>query len=439
MPVYRFRMNRGKNMDGIGNRGIIARIRARTPQGYCTDEDIVVASASGSRFTDADGKTYLDFTSGIFTNSFGHCYPPFVAAEIRAVGLMDNVHGRRTEAECHFYEELAPLLPFPDYKLIPYNDGGYAVDRGLSDIINYFDKQRIPIAAFRGGFHGKTMGTKLTINETAHAALFDNFQVDYPHCYRCPWHKERQTCGLHCLGEVIAKLKERRAKAVIFEPVQGAAVVVPPREFMTGFADFCRENGIIMFADEVLTGGGRTGYFLASYGLWGICPDIVSLTKGLANGRPLSVLCEREYITENPYAVRPGERSSTFAAHPVNLAVASAVLEELKKGEIFVRVRRSGVMLREELERLAAMFPSVGDVRSAGLMGAVEFVKSRSGKEPDAALAREVFFRARQNGLEAILSGHILRLAPPLNVAAADLEEGMAILRRSIEQVTKKG
>ena len=91
---------------------------------------------------------------------------------------MDNVHGRRTEAECHFYEELAPLLPLPDYKLIPYNDGGYAVDRGLSDIINYFDKQRIPIAAFRGGFHGKTMGTKLTINETAHAALFDNFQVD---------------------------------------------------------------------------------------------------------------------------------------------------------------------------------------------------------------------------------------------------------------------
>lgn len=391
MPVYRFRMNRGKNMDGIGNRGIIARIRARTPQGYCTDEDIVVASASGSRFTDADGKTYLDFTSGIFTNSFGHCYPPFVAAEIRAAGLMDNVHGRRTEAECHFYEELASLLPLPDYKLIPYNDGGYAVDRGLSDIINYFDKQRIPIAAFRGGFHGKTMGTKLTINETAHAALFDNFQVDYPHCYRCPWHKERQTCGLHCLGEVIAKLKERRAKAVIFEPVQGAAVVVPPREFMTGFADFCRENGIIMFADEVLTGGGRTGYFLASYGLWGICPDIVSLTKGLANGRPLSVLCEREYITENPYAVRPGERSSTFAAHPVNLAVASAVLKELKKGEIFVRIRRSGVMLREELERLAAMFPSVGDVRSAGLMGAVEFVKSRSGKEPDAALAREVF------------------------------------------------
>ena len=106
-------------MDGIGNRGIIARIRARTPQGYCTDEDIVVASASGSRFTDADGKTYLDFTSGIFTNSFGHCYPPFVAAEIRAAGLMDNVHGRRTEAECHFYEELAPLLPLPDYKLIP--------------------------------------------------------------------------------------------------------------------------------------------------------------------------------------------------------------------------------------------------------------------------------------------------------------------------------
>ena len=91
MPVYRFRMNRGKNMDGIGNRGIIARIRARTPQGYCTDEDIVVASASGSRFTDADGKTYLDFTSGIFTNSFGHCYPPFVAAEIRAAGLMDAI------------------------------------------------------------------------------------------------------------------------------------------------------------------------------------------------------------------------------------------------------------------------------------------------------------------------------------------------------------
>ncbi len=425
-------------MAGTGNNDIIKRISAHTPKGYCTEGNIAVSSGSGSYFIDMDGKKYLDFTSGIFTNSFGHCYPPLIAAETAAARQMDNVHGRRTLAECLFYEELAPLMPAADYKFIPYNDGGYAVDRGLSDIINFHNKERIPIAAFRGGFHGKTMGGKLAINETAHAALFDNFQLDYPHCYRCPWHKTPKSCSLHCLKETIAGLKARQAKAIIFEPVQGAAVIIPPTDFMQGLANFCHDSHIVVFADEVLAGGGRTGHFLASFGLFGISPDVVTITKGLANGRPLSVLCEREYITDNPYASRPGERSSTFAAHPVNLAVAAVVLSRLKSENIFARVRASGTLLNEALNRLKGENPFIGDVRSVGLMGAVEFVKSREAKEPNPELAQKAFARARQNGLEIILSGHILRLAPPLNISADELQAGMRILSQSLAEIMKE-
>lgn len=434
MREHRFQRRKENNMDGYGNKEIIAKIQQYTPTGYCQNEDIVVATAQGCRFTDISGKEYLDFTSGIFTNTFGHCFKPLIEKEIEQINKCDNIHNRRSLAELELYQALQMFMPDESYKFIPYNDGGYAVDRALSDIINYYNKERIPIAAFRGGFHGKTMGTKLTINETAKAALFENFQLEYPNCYRCPWKKKRSNCGMICVQKTCEKLKEKGAKAIIFEVIQGAGVIIPPQGFWQKIADFCQHNNIVMFADEVLTAGGRTGYFLASYGLYHIKPDVISITKGLANGRPLSVICEKKYITENQYAKRIGERSSTFASHPVNMAVAAKNLECLRQYDIFANVQKMGDILSKELAKIKSCHQEIGDVRSVGLMGAIEFVKTQESQEPYTELCRKIFYQARLNGLETILSGHILRLAPPLNITQKDLLEGMQILALSIKE-----
>lgn len=405
------------------------------PRGYVDlEHDIAITKARGSILRDLNGKKYYDLSSGIFTNSFGHCYWPLVWAAVKQKLLMDNVHGRRTPAELLFYRQLAEYMPENDYRFIPYNDGGYAIDRGLTDIVNHFDGKRIGIGVFRGAFHGKTMATKLIFNETVKPALFNNIQIDFPYCYRCP--KSSSCRNIDCLPDILSQLAQGGVSVLLFEPILGAAgVIIPPEQFWEKIAIFCKSRGILLFADEVLTGGGRTGHFLASSGKYGMTPDIIALTKGLANGHPLSVLCERQYITENEYAARVWERSSTFAAHPMGLAIAAASLGQLKKHNIFTHVRILEDEFGGALTRIKESCCYVGDVRFIGLMGAIEFVEDRNSKVPFPAFASKVFERCRQNGLEVIPGGHIIRLAPPLNIDEKTLAAAMSLLRRSIQDV----
>ncbi len=420
------------------NSRLLEELGRYLPAGCIRAKDPVPVSGSGSFYIDAQGKEYLDFSSGIFTNSFGHGCERLNRAGYEQAGRLANIHGRHCVAELTFYRRLSAYLPAKDYKAIPYNDGGYTIDRGLSDVINHYGKQRIGIAAYRNGFHGKTQAVKLLINETRKAALYDNFQIDFPDCYRCPWKKERASCDMECEKEACRKLREKEARALIFEPVQGAGIYVPPPGYWKAMEKFCKEQGILLFADEVLTGGGRTGEYLACTH-FGIVPDLIALTKGLANGKPLSVLLEREYLTKNKYASRPMERASTFAAHPEALAVAGELLLMLKEGDVLSHVKRCGKLLAEGLAELPERFLQVGDARSFGCMAAVEFVRDKTSKEPDPAFSMRVFDRCRENGLETIGGGHILRLAPPLNITKADLLRGLAILAKSIAEIQREG
>lgn len=420
------------------NREVLEQLRKYVPEGCIGEGEPVPVRGRGSWYEDAAGKWYLDFSSGIFTNTFGHGCERLCRAGEEQARLLANIHGRHSEAELRFYRCLFPYLPGDDYRAIPYNDGGYAIDRGLTDIINYFGRRRIGIGAYRNGFHGKTQGAKLLINETEKATFYDNFQIDFPHCYRCPWKKNHASCSMECAEEACRILEEKKAGALVYEPVQGSGIVIPPRPYWEIMQQFCRKQGILMFADEVLTGGGRTGEYLASV-YFGTAPDMIALTKGLANGKPLSLLLEREYITQNPYGVRPMERSSTFAGHPEALAVAAELLKMLEEESILEHVRRCGELLKQGLLELYGAFPEIGDVRSLGLMGAVEFVGSREGKEPHPGLCARVFEQCREQGLETIRNGNILRLAPPLNIKEEDLLLGIRILRESIFLVRAGG
>lgn len=415
------------------NRDIINQLKNYIPEGCIQEGDHIPVKGKGCWYQDANGKKYLDFSSGIFTNSFGHGCDGINMAGYRQAELLSNIHGRHSQAELLFFKRLFLHLPADDYKAIPYNDGGYTIDRGITDIINYFNKQRIGIGAFRGGFHGKTQAVKLLINETEKAAFYDNFQIDFPYCYRCPFNKKKDCCNMECAEEACSILKERQAGAIVFEPVQGSGIVIPPKGYWEKMQDFCRSRNILMFADEVLTGGGRVGSYLAST-YFKIVPDMIALTKGLANGKPLSVLLEREYITKNRFAARPLERSSTFAAHPESLAVAAELLNLLDRDNVIENVQVCGKILEQGLIGIAERFGTIGETRCIGLMAAVEFVKDKESRLPFTQMGKLVFQKCRKNGLETIESGHILRLAPPLIISKADLISGLEILEKSIAE-----
>lgn len=427
----------GNKQEGDMNREVIRQLKKYLPEGCVRDDDPIPVKGNGSRYYDRDGKEYLDFSSGIFTNTFGHGCEEINLAAYHQAGRLGNIHGRHSEAELGFYHRLFPYLPADDYKAMPYMDGGYTIDRGLTDIINYYGKKRIGIGAFRNGFHGKTQAVKLLVNETEAAALYHNFLIDFPNCYRCPWKKQKGKCHMECVEGAIQELKKNDARAIIFELVQGSGILIAPEGYWQKIYQFCRHHGILMFADEVLTGGGRTGSYLAS-SLYGIVPDMIAITKGLANGKPLSLLLERDFMTHNQYAVRPLERASTFAAHPEALAAAEKVLELLERDHIIERVRILGELMKEELLNMAAHFKNIGEVRSLGLMAAVEFVIDKESRKPFVPMGETVFRQCRRNGLETIWSGHILRIAPPLNIEKEDLLAGLNLLKESIAQTEKE-
>ncbi len=410
----------------MDNHQLLEELAQYVPPGYLEGCTHFPMRGCGERYWDVRGNAYLDWSSGIFTNTFGHD-----GFSMPAVSL-SNIHGRHALVELEFLKMLFVHLPAADYKAVVYGDGGgYTMDRGLTVLHQYFGKRRVRIAAFAGGFHGKTQATKLLINRTEHAAFFHNCQIPFPNCYRCPWGETQGNCAGRCIAETCNFLEEEHIDVLVFEPVQGSGIIPPPAGYWRELGQFCRERGILLFADEVLTGGGRTGQYLASTA-FGIVPDLLVLTKGLANGLPLSVLLMRDFLVQNPYSTRYLEYSSTFLAVPFLLEAGCQVLEAMEDQDILYRVQRLGPVLGEGLLRLKERFPCIGDVRWVGLMAAVEFVRDRETKEPDPAMGTAVFSQCEAQGLELIPGGHILRMAPALNTTRENLARGLWLLEAGI-------
>ena len=390
----------------------------------------IVSSGSGSYYTTIDGKTFLDFSSGIFTNTFGHGNRDIADAVYRTLCSVSNIHGRQWAGMLELCRRLFRMIPYGDYRAVFWGDGGaYAVDRVLTELYYFFGKRKYSLAAFDCGFHGKTQACKMALDDKESAAYFRASKIPAPYCFRCPCGKSRGSCSLECVSCAEEKLKQCKAEVFLFEPVLGSAVIVPPAEYWLRIQDFCRANNILMAADDVLTAGGRTGTFTACEG-FGIVPDVLIMTKGLANGLPLSAMLIRPSLAENPFSSRTFNYSSTFMGVPALLEAASEVLRKIESENIIENVRQRGSQLAEGLAEIQSMLPDViGDVRSRGLMAAVEFVNDDTG--------RKVFASAENNGLELIPSGRIIRLGPPLNITAEDLSLGLRLLEQSIEEALR--
>jgi 4-aminobutyrate aminotransferase-like enzyme len=398
----------------------------------------VFASGSGSVLTDADGNEYLDFAAGTFTQSIGHCHPEVAAALSRQAWLLWNVHDSATTDRAALGEVLASLLPEQLDTYAFFTTGAEVVEAALRVVAAVAAPGRNRVGALRHGFHGKTLGARMLVHwDIGNQSFAGNSILGYsPYCYRCPLGLKYPSCQTRCADLVVRHIATKsQVSALIFEPVLGAAgVIVPPPGYWDKISQACRDNGVLLVADEVLTGGGRTGTFLACTGL-GIEPDLVLLAKGLASGFPFAVLAGRSDVLRRPEAAAAGSTASTFGGNPLGIAAALATLTVLDRDGLVARAAGLAESLRVGLAYLSKRHPMIGDVRWAGLLFGLEFVRDRDSREPAPEMARAVYRTALDLGLRTALGGNILRLAPPFTLTADELDRGLRLLDEALTRV----
>ncbi len=428
-------------MTGPRQRELLTREAVHLAPGG-TDEAVlgerVYASGAGCTLTDVDGNSYLDFAAGTLTQSIGHCHPDVVAALARQATLLWNVHDSATAQRADLCDLLAELLPGHLDTYAFFSTGAEVVEAALRVVAAVAEPGRNRVAALRHGFHGKTQGARMLVHwDIGNQSFAGNSILGYsPYCYRCPLGLRYPSCETRCADLVVRHIATKpQVSALIFEPVLGAGgVIVPPEGYWDKIAKACRDNGVLLVADEVLTGGGRTGTFLACAWL-GIEPDLVLLAKGLASGFPFAVLAGRSEILRRPEAAAAGSTASTFGGNPLGIAAALATLAVIKRDGLIERAAALADTMRQRLNEIQQRHPIVGEVRGAGLLFGLEFVNDRVTREPAPDLAGSVYRTALDLGLRTALGGHVLRLAPPFTLTPDELNHGLDLLDRALTVV----
>ena len=406
--------------------------------------DLIIESGSGCYVKDVDGNQYIDFVQGIAVNALGHCHPRVVKA------MQDQVANLITASfnlvnyptTLKLAERLAKLAPGSLDCIFFSNSGGEAND-GAMKLARAYTK-RPAIIAFKGSFHGRTMGaTSITGSNSKYRKYVEPlvgsiYFAPYPTKDLCPAGydaKQRAEYSLHEIESLFKYLvAPETVAAIIVEPVQGeGGYVVPDRSFLQGLRQICDQHGILLIFDEVQCGYGRTGRMFASEAV-GVTPDIITLGKAMAGGFPMSAIVSTQKIMSEWH---PGMHGTTFGGHPVAAAAALAVLDEYEESHILEHCNQMGDYLNSRLLELAAKYPVIGDVRGIGLMRAVEFVHQ------DGSPAGDIFSALRQycqdHGLLVLgcgVYGNGLRFATPLNITKEDLEAGLAIFTEALEAVS---
>ncbi len=395
---------------------------------------VVLAKASGARIRDADGNHYLDLTSFFGVAAVGHRNRAVVQAVRRQAGrllhAMGDVHP--ADAKAVFLRELRAWLPAPDYRALLSLNGSDAVECALK--FAAAATGRAGIIAFEGAYHGLTTGA---LEVTAGRVFRQPFMMALSsRADFVPFPTEKGPDPEAVLKRVrrLARRKRSQPGAIIVEPVQGrAGIRVPPRGFLRALADLAREDGLVLIVDEVYTGVGRTGKFLAC-DHEGVVPDILCLGKALGGGVPLSVCLMRPWVAE---AVRASEgeapHTSTFLGHPLGCAAGTAVLRELRRRGLCERARRIGEVLERRGQEWAERWGMVRDVRGLGAMVGVEL---STGKAACAvtrlALERGVILLTEGE------AGNVLAFTPPLVMSDADLRTGLDIVESCLEDVARE-
>jgi 4-aminobutyrate aminotransferase/(S)-3-amino-2-methylpropionate transaminase len=427
----------------VTNSGAYASMAAReryVPRGLGNTHPIFVARAEGSRVWDTDGREYLDFVSGISVLNVGHCHPRVVQAVRDQASRL--THTCFQVAMYEEYVELAARLcglvgdgPGNSHKAVLFTTGAEAIENAVK--IARAHTQRQAIVAFNGAFHGRTL---LALSLTAASPAYrQNFGPLAPEIYHAPypdeyrgWTTDEAFASLDNLFST--EVVPAQVAAVVVEPQLGEGGFVPaPAAFLQRLRDLTRRHGIVLILDEIQSGFGRTGKMFG-YEHAGIEPDVVVVAKSLAGGLPLSAVVGKADIMDAPL---PGGLGGTFAGNPLACAAALAVLDVFDAEDLVACGARLGAQVRDGLLHLQARVPQIGDVRGLGCMLAMEFVKDRTTKEADAAVAQRVIDTARDHGLLLLTCGphkNVVRLLPPLTATPEEIARGLEILDQAVQE-----
>ncbi len=408
---------------------------------YTRGYPLVVDSGAGAMVRDVDGNVFLDFAAGIAVCATGHSHPEVVKAVQQQAERLLHISGT------DFYvpnmvalaKKLSDLAPGSALKKVYFGNSGAEAIEAAMKLARYHTRRKNFIA-FYGCFHGRTFGAlSLTSSKTIQRRNFGpfvpgSFHTPYAYCYRCPLNLTYPGCEVACaefMERTLFKtvVEPESVAAIVVEPIQGeGGYVVPPKEFFRVITDIALRHGILIIADEVQCGMGRTGKFWASEH-FDFVPDILASAKGLASGLPLGAVIASEDIMD----WTPGAHASTFGGNPVSCAASLKTIELIENG-LMENARVQGEHLAKGLNHLREKYPVIGDVRGLGLMRAIEIIKPRAVKDTkNKSLRDKILLKAFERGLLILGCGeNSVRFCPSLVISREQVECAISILDDSI-------
>ncbi len=402
---------------------------------------VVFESGQGCTLTDVDGNIYLDFSSGIYVTTLGHCHPKVTEAVQKAAATLMNAHDFTTPIKTRLCETLAEVLPGDLNGFQFYDCGTAAVEAGLRVLRAGSGKHEM-LSCFYD-FHGKTYGavSLAEIRSPVYGAVRapGMHLLPRPNPYRPHWTKPDGTIDTGKYIEFYAEYLDRATvnavAGFVLEPIQGwGGSVIPPDDFFPKLRKLCDQRNILLMADEVLTCWGRTGKWLCLEH-WNVVPDVVSIGKGFGNGFPVTCVAVREKFKESFEAI---SASSSYGGNPMACAAALASIEVIQEENLNERALHLGELAMKRMKKMLDEHKIVGDVRAKGCLMGIELVKDRKTKEPFHEAGKLVYQKAFRKGLAWIPAGHILRMSPPIVMEDEVLLKGLDLIDEAIGETAKE-
>ena len=398
----------------------------------------------GVTLTDVDGNKYLDFSSGIYVTSLGHCHPKVSEAISYWSKKLMNAHDFTTPVKEKLMEKMAEVLPGNLNAIQLYSDGTSAVEAAVRAARAILNKHEF-ISCYRD-FHGKSMAA-VSCAQMIRGDVYSYgptrapgfYMVPRPDPYRPLWQKEDGSIDtdryIEFYEQFIQESTVGNLAGFVLEPVQGwGGSIFPPDDFFPKLKDLCDRYECLLIDDEILAGMGRTGEWLC-LNHWEVQPDIITLGKSFGNGFPVTAIVVKEEFGD---ALEKISASSSYGGNPMACAAALASIEVIEEEDILENVRDVGVKIMVRMLKMKESHPIIGDVKGKGFLLGIELVKDKATKEPFEEAGKLVYQKAFRKGLAWIPAGHILRMSPPLIMDERCAMLGLDMIDEAIGEVEKE-
>lgn len=430
---------------GPKSKALVEERRKYVANGVSMSVDIAIEEAKGALLKDVDGNVFLDFAAGIGVQNVGHCDEDII--EVIKEQADKYIHPCFHIATYEPYVKLAKKLTeitvgSYEKKVMLANSGAEALENAIKVAKTYTKKTGILSAT--GSFHGRT---NMTMSITSKYKPYKNgfgpfapetYKFDFPYSYRAPLGVSEEEYADECINRLKTMLKTTLSPdmiaCLIIEPLQGeGGFVVPSAKYMRELQKVCNENNIVFIVDEIQAGFARTGKMFA-HEHYGIEPDIITMSKSIAAGVPLSAVVAKKEIMDSACV---GGIGGTYSGSPLGCVAALKVIEKIEKENLCEKSLKLGGYIMERLNEMKEKYTVIGDVRGLGAMVGLEFVKDRSTKEPAADLVKSIIKKCYENGvifLNAGILGNVIRFLPPLVMTDEQVKYGIDVLEESIKE-----